>query len=1414
MQHEQGLGMSARATELAAQAGEMQIRAPETLVLSCDLRAHGFINIDFRDSDQSAIPLHLSLRRDAGQIVANRWSPKGWRREVIISAPLRPQLHVIQLCFQQAAGLGMRVTLRLDGVKLAMFDGWPRPDRTSRVKLRRGFPGLSQIGWMTWPAGLRSVHRLASVPSATMVLTPRLELMVQTTCAAPVLELDDDSERWPLLPLDRTPDAGMPAPMAVLLPGRVWSNRSAAAITLRALDAAGAELARRELHRSDILAMLQSPAADWIARHDVVARLQMLEHVHFAGFWSELSSNLRSCLDQEARRHHKAVFAPPPGMVTQPSAVSAPNRPALACDAFHHAVAQHDPRSATVLFEAMVAKFGLAGPEVRQFAFLLSEWFCLNADPRDLAKLCEDAAAAPHPDNAQIWSQTAALPLLWAVGDWTACLAILHQLPRMSGDWMVTPALGWCARAIASDMPDLAGQRPRLSERIDLCLALLEAVASKSDAHFSQCSCTFLIEGVLDLLEASSHFPDRAQWRSEDLALLAYALCPDFWSAYDGRDPLRRPAQFRTWRTAFARLQTACLCGDWQALAQAARPFLARPIAGGATLRRFALAERNLPCDASGLPDMEALTGQAEQDQINEAALRWLAFPRSDARRAALALECRSPVHRAACEGLRVAAPEIARPSAARAQKSLSRAHARLHRWLGTGAPVDTAQVDDVISRAQALSGVKGGAVGVPVLLALTEALVRADLRGLAQRVLQGCARPLRDRALCAQPAVALALARFSALCPDLVLRAELQSLCAAYPVLAPPRTQDPQAIALRAASDPLADTAVVLISCHAYLRTRVPAIMEAWGDRLAQMGIPVIIVVGRAPDQQAGCATCFDGRVLQLDVADDYESLPQKMLALIEWMLTRTGFGRMFKIDDDCFLDPEAFFGDLAFLNTPYFGRPLQRAIGDMDRGWHMAQARSARGRAELDKSPEPARYADGATGYILTRQAMAAVCDARATPQGRALEQMSFMEDKLIGDLLALTGQSVAGPNYDLAVFRKSVPELPPVSQYHAGFMPFAGSGIKLVHLDKGSAPGIARAAQSSPWPRPMKVWPVSRPARLGWASQGLDLISAPERLAQCEAAAVTVVAVMRNEHVMLEHFLSHYRRLGVGGFLIVDNGSEDGTLQHLAAQSDVAVFSTDTPYSQSAYGVLWQEALLAQFRLGKWSLVADADELAFWSLPDAHGRVHGDLPELLRGSEFAEAEAVRLRMFDLYPARPLAETRFEAPPFLEANHVDREPFRNDWQGRGPWSNCATITSALRHRLMAEAGQPARAHLFVAQKYALLRYHPFMRLSAGLHYISGARVAQRELGFAHFKYHAGFHAKAQAEVARGEHFNKAEEYRKYLALQETGGVRLFCPDISVRLSECPDLRAICMPQVVSASGSEAGAHALAAGA
>ena len=71
-------------------------------------------------------------------------------------------------------------------------------------------------------------------------------------------------------------------------------------------------------------------------------------------------------------------------------------------------------------------------------------------------------------------------------------------------------------------------------------------------------------------------------------------------------------------------------------------------------------------------------------------------------------------------------------------------------------------------------------------------------------------------------------------------------------------------------------------------------------------------------------------------------------------------------------------------------------------------------------------------------------------------------------------------------------------------------------------------------------------------------------------------------------------------------------------------------------------------------------------------------------------------------------------------------------------------------------------------------------------------AKLADQEMLFAHFKYNAHFRAKAVEEVARGQHFNDAEEYRKYLDLMAEGREVIFDPAVSVHWDHCEDVRRI----------------------
>ena len=64
-----------------------------------------------------------------------------------------------------------------------------------------------------------------------------------------------------------------------------------------------------------------------------------------------------------------------------------------------------------------------------------------------------------------------------------------------------------------------------------------------------------------------------------------------------------------------------------------------------------------------------------------------------------------------------------------------------------------------------------------------------------------------------------------------------------------------------------------------------------------------------------------------------------------------------------------------------------------------------------------------------------------------------------------------------------------------------------------------------------------------------------------------------------------------------IIVDNLSDDGSREYLLDQPDVVLYSADTDYNKSHYGVLWQQAILSNHCLNKWVLMADADEFLIY-------------------------------------------------------------------------------------------------------------------------------------------------------------------------------------------------------------------------
>ena len=1171
------------------------------------------------------------------------------------------------------------------------------------------------------------------------------------------------------------------------------------------------------IRRADICAQIEALATAPAPEGDTAAILLAIEHARFGGFWSELSAAARDGLARAARHYRVTAFLFPPQAPGDPDA-DTPGDAAPAAAGSIPAVARPSPeafllarlrdrfsetlRSAPETDPAALLAELLRGPvppAVRRELYLeLTDFFCArDAFAALFAQAGRDRQISfevTGPANA--WHSTF-LPFLYLEGRFDALRTVFWDLSKRPPGWLGTPSLGWVVR----DLLGPGAGRCDEATRDDLLYAFMAVVEAERRDPDGRAPCVALIAAVLAMLGAAPRMAVYLRRDIECFALRCYGLSRAFWdgvAAVEAAGQLRLSPRLAAAQAGFAAVAAAAGPGrsaaEAQAAAEALRLFAGCGCAEVDRVRRDLFGPAGLP--GTGLPDPAAL--MAAGIDVEEAALRSLAAPE------AAGISPPPALVELAREAVAVRHTLLQQTPLAGLQELAGRRALALLTGLAAGgaaAEAATAGFEPLLGDIALLSCGRSDFTGIGLGLRLLHGLLRLGHADLAERVLLdlsaavaalspgeasrlptapallsalwGLARHTTEPgADTAPPLAAMALALFPEALPEVEALAEAAPTTPALPATGP--------------LAPLFDTLVVVLSCKPYLDRRIPPMEAGWLGRLDALGVPWVVAVGDggARSRTAPGGGRLEGRILHLDAPDDYEGLPQKTLAVVRWVHDCTGVAHLLKIDDDCFLDPAGLFCTQSYAKFDYYGRRIDRKPGDMDRAWHNAKSTSPRGRLELDKSPEPSSYCDGGAGYVLGRRAMAALLAEAASPAAQELIAASFMEDKLVGDLLARRRIAPHEQDYFTAVLRRTHAGATPVPLWANSFLPSRASGTRMAHLDSSDLQAEAMAILDSDRLHPPRIWPTPQQSRLGYNSNALTLVGDGARLAKAAAAPVAVVACVHNEMFMLPHFLAHYRSMGVEGFLIADNCSDDGTLEYLAEQPDVALFSVDTDYSASAYGVAWQQALLAHYRPGRWTVVADADELLF---ADADRRTR--LPDLLAGAEYAGAEAVRLFMLDMYPKGPLAAADFASgDPFAEADHVERDPFRVNWLGLGPFSDAPTWTSALRHRLFPGS----RPEIFVAQKIALLRYMPWMRLSAGLHYVADARIATRALAFAHFKYTAAFAARVRAEVARGQHFNDAEEYRKYLALVAEGRERLYDPAISVPWQDCATVRSL----------------------
>ncbi|MEO9819436.1 MAG: glycosyltransferase [Paracoccaceae bacterium] len=1298
------------------------------LILETDLSVGPYTNISFLPSANGNIPFHVSLRRNEQIIVTNQRDNGIWGRENQRPFPLPNGPVNVDISFTDNS-----INVNVDGKEVVSFD---TPNETVL--------NFNDITVVDIHGAIVATQILAEpVQKDALFLDLSWELRADVSQTDVMVGLVGTD----VILSHTVIRDGQSSNLACLLPGRIWTEiASVDELVFSLLDKNANTIGTPlTLSKSDVAHRISALAQVGGFEPTLFEAAHIVEHVHFGQLWELLNIDGQMLVQKLAAQFGVQESMSPCPPSHRPHHPTATNWTDASIDGavrrFWSAIGTTGSKTI-----ALKALSDLALPPVQRRGLFLAVTEFFTLDAQDFASLNDMAKSEnllPHLtpyDPTDAWMTSVLVPWQLHAGRHWDAVDGLNRLNTSLDGWAVTPAIAYAAR-FALDAIDL---EPDI--RNALVFQTLEFMANEDKSYWGRAQCSELAKAAAKLVVCGPVILPEFKKQVENTALNVYGLNQYFWSAIADADlsPFLDQA-----RTAFNVLENASAS---QIDRKHALDHLDQfGVADVSRYRREYFGPEETPlAQTQGLSSADVLS---KGQHASSVALRVAASPEHDLTDDAVDL-----TRQAVLDGYTdvPTAPEFS------LQRKIHDAFLQLIQDATKATPLP----DALPSLLEKLARTDSHALAPAMALHAAVALQIKGAIQTAQELVEWVENHLGD-----DPKTGLTTALKTALnraenCAGLVIPPAFH--------LAGSPTQQPIADAIRA--DGLHDALVLIFSCKPYLETRIPPIRRGWIEKLKSLGIPYLIVVGDGEGK-------VDGDVLSLDAPDDYEGLPQKTLAALAWTKANTNIGHIVKIDDDCFVNAPVWFGNLSYLKFDYFGRRLTRVPGQTDRSWHREKSKTARGRNELDKSPEPSEYADGGSGYALSRYAIDAVLEQSKTPEGLRLLQVSFMEDKLLGDLLALQNIRVHNEDYRVSIRRKTHSDAEPVAAWLNSFFASQTAPISLVHLDSSADQETAMSLSKQPGLYPAKIWPTHQIPRLGHNSNALELLSPPKRLKNARDAKVSVVAAMRNEIFMLPHFLKHYRDLGVSNFLIADNLSNDGTREYLLEQPDVCLFSVDTDYRHAHFGVDWQQAMLAAYRVGKWSIVADADELLVWQHPQT-----ASVNDLIAQPEFEDADAVRLFMLDMYPKTSLNTAKFETGDlFAEAHYADYQPFHNAGSAGGPFSDQPGWVSALRHRLLPRS----RPNLFSAQKLALLRYHPGLRLSEGLHFIGGARIAERELILAHFKYNSAFLEKAQSEVARQQHFNDAEEYRRYLALVAEGRDVIYDPTVSVPWYSAPFIAA-----------------------
>lgn len=245
--------------------------------------------------------------------------------------------------------------------------------------------------------------------------------------------------------------------------------------------------------------------------------------------------------------------------------------------------------------------------------------------------------------------------------------------------------------------------------------------------------------------------------------------------------------------------------------------------------------------------------------------------------------------------------------------------------------------------------------------------------------------------------------------------------------------------------------------------------------------------------------------------------------------------------------------------------------------------------------------------------------------------------------------------------------------------------------------------------------------------------------------------VFCLLRNGMPWLASFLAHHRALGFRHFVMLDNGSDDGTLAAMMQEDGVTVLATAAPYH--AYENTLKRYLVDSYGRDRWCLFVDIDEQFDYPL-----RRQVPLARLTAYLDRTGADAMITQMLDMFASRPLhtldiagQSDLFAIFPSYDLASIRAEPY--------PFAPAAPIPmhwGGIRKTVFGTENGLTKVSFFRNRR----GLGPFVHW----HHVARGTIADVAGVLYHFPFEAGFARKVEEAAQSGRYgYHTTEEYRAY---------------------------------------------------